>query len=188
MGVVQDSILLSHLLKKILNQSVTFSGNEFVLNLKNSDELISTLSCLKYHSEFQFETLMDLYGLDYPSRKKRYEVQYLLGTLLYNQRLRIRLEVGEEEGVPSIVSLYPSANWLERETWDMYGIFFEGHPDLRRILTDYGFEGFPLRKDFPITGFLEVRYDESEKRIVYEPVELMQEYRLFHFLSPWEKK
>lgn len=184
---VKDLILLKGLLGHYFGLKVFFTGDELVCYVKKSSDLIPLISCLKHHTEFQFSQLMDLYAVDYPSRQKRYEVHYLLLSLTYNQRLRLKLEIELEEMIPSIASLYPSGNWLEREVWDMFGIFFANHPDLRRILTDYGFEGFPLRKDFPVTGFLEVRYDESEKRIQYEPVELTQEYRLFQFLSPWEK-
>lgn len=187
MGIKTDYILLKDQICHHFRLKTMFTGNELVVYLKRSSDVVPLLTCLKYHTEFQFNELMDLYGVDYPSRNKRYEVHYSLLSVVYNQRIRLKLEIEPEENVPSISFLYPSANWLEREVWDMYGIFFENHPDLRRILTDYGFEGFPLRKDFPITGFLEVRYDESEKRILYEPVELAQEYRLFHFLSPWEK-
>jgi NADH-quinone oxidoreductase subunit C len=189
MGIMLDHILLQRLLNFFFPKSqLKMTGNELVLRLDEKKDLFPTFFHLKNHSEFQFESLMDLFGVDYPSRGRRYEVHYLLGSVKYNQRLRVVIEVGVDEVVPSLVSLYPSSNWLEREVWDMFGIFFENHPDLRRILTDYGFEGFPLRKDFPISGFLEVRYDESEKRVIYEPVELTQEYRLFQFLSPWEKK
>ena len=187
MGIKTDYILLKDQIGHQLGLKSYFTGNELVCYLKKSSDLLSVLSCLKYHTEFQFHVLMDLYGVDYPSRSKRYELHYSLLSVTYNQRIRLKIEVESDENVSSICELFPSGNWLEREVWDMYGIFFENHPDLRRILTDYGFEGFPLRKDFPMTGFLEVRYDESEKRILYEPVELTQEYRLFHFLSPWEK-
>jgi NADH/F420H2 dehydrogenase subunit C len=189
MGIIKDHVLLNCLLSFFFPKSkVRMTGNELIFYLEEPLELLSIFVHLKNHTEFQFETLMDLYGVDYPSREKRYEIHYLLGSMKYNQRLRIILKVGINESVPSLISLYSNSNWLEREVWDMFGIFFENHPDLRRILTDYGFDGFPLRKDFPISGFLEVRYDESEKRVIYEPVELTQEYRLFHFLSPWEKK
>lgn len=180
-------IVLVRLIEEILGLKVEISENEIVLVLRENKKLRRVLNLLKNHSEFQYKTLIDLYGVDYISRKKRFEVHYVLWSLQYNERIRIKCYLGLEESLESVSSVYSSANWLEREVWDMYGIYFMDHPDLRRILTDYGFEGFPLRKDFPVTGFLEVRYNENEKRIIYEPVELSQEYRLFHFLSPWEK-
>jgi NADH-quinone oxidoreductase subunit C len=129
---------------------------------------------------------VDITGVDYPERTKRFDVVYHFLSMYQNQRIRLRVSIREEDIVPSIISVHPSANWFERETFDMYGILFSGHPDLRRILTDYGFRGYPLRKDFPTTGYTEVRYDEVEKRVVYEPVSLVAEYRQFDFMSPWE--
>ena len=133
-----------------------------------------------------FSSLIDITAVDHPGREKRFDVVYHYLSMERNQRLRVRIAVREGEAVPSIVKLHPSANWFEREVYDMYGIMFSNHPDLRRILTDYGFEGFPLRKDFPTTGYTEVRYDEERKKVVYEPVDLVQEYRRFDFMSPWE--
>ena len=124
--------------------------------------------------------------MDYPERARRFDVVYHLLSLTRNHRIRVKVQTDEDTPVPSIISVYPSADWFEREAFDMYGIFFEGHPDLRRILTDYGFHGYPLRKDFPMTGYVEVRYDDELKRVVYEPVKLTQEFRQFDFLSPWE--
>ncbi len=141
---------------------------------------------LRDNTACAFTTLIDITGIDWPGREKRFDVVYHFLSMPQNQRVRVRLEVGEDEPVPSIVDLHPSANWYERETFDMYGVVFSGHPDLRRILTDYGFRGHPLRKDFPTTGYVEVRYDETSKRVVYEPVRLVQDYRLFDFMSPWE--
>ena len=134
----------------------------------------------------KFSTLVDITAVDYPARDKRFDVVYHLLSMYQNQRIRLRLAVREEQMVPSITAVHPSANWFEREVFDMFGILFSGHPDLRRILTDYGFRGHPLRKDFPTTGYTEVRYDEMLKRVVYEPVKLVQEYRQFDFMSPWE--
>ena len=134
----------------------------------------------------RFSTLVDITAVDYPNRPKRFDVVYHFLSMYQNHRIRLRVSVREEEIVPSITALHPSANWLEREIFDMFGILFSGHPDLRRILTDYGFRGHPLRKDFPTTGYVEVRYDEELKRVVYEPVKLVQEYRQFDFMSPWE--
>jgi NADH-quinone oxidoreductase subunit C len=134
----------------------------------------------------RFTTLVDITAVDWPAREKRFDMVYHFLSMHLNQRIRVRAEVREDEMVPSIVAEFPSADWYEREVFDMYGILFTGHPDLRRILTDYGFRGHPLRKDFPTTGYVEVRYDEEAKRVVYEPVKLTQEYRLFDFMSPWE--
>lgn len=133
-----------------------------------------------------FSTLVDITAVDHPERPKRFDVVYHLLSMYQNHRIRLKVAVREEDMVPSIVEEHPSANWFEREVFDMFGILFSGHPDLRRILTDYGFRGYPLRKDFPTTGYTEVRYDEAQKRVVYEPVSLVQEYRQFDFMSPWE--
>jgi NADH-quinone oxidoreductase subunit C len=134
----------------------------------------------------RFTVLCDICGVDYPDRPQRFEVVYNLLSMSLNQRIRIKLETGEEDPVPSATAIFNSAGWWEREAWDLFGIYFDGNPDLRRILTDYGFEGHPLRKDFPLTGYVELRYDEEQKRVVYEPVRLQQEFRRFDFLSPWE--
>lgn len=141
---------------------------------------------LKADQTCGFSTLVDITGVDYPGRSKRFDVVYHFLSMYQNHRVRLRASIREDEMVPSVVSVHPSANWFEREVFDMFGILFSGHPDLRRILTDYGFRGYPLRKDFPTTGYTEVRYDEAEKRVVYEPVSLVQEYRQFDFMSPWE--
>jgi NADH-quinone oxidoreductase subunit C len=133
-----------------------------------------------------FKILVDICGLDWPSRAKRFDVVYHLLSLTRNLRIRVKLEVGEGEAVKSCIGIYPAAGWFERETFDMYGVPFEDHPDLRRILTDYGFSGYPLRKDFPLTGYVELRYDDELKRVVYQPVQLVQEFRDFDFMSPWE--
>ncbi len=134
----------------------------------------------------RFTTLIDITAIDWPAREKRFDLVYHFLSMHLNQRIRVKAEVREDEIAPSIISIFPSADWYEREVFDMYGILFSGHPDLRRILTDYGFSGHPLRKDFPTTGYVEVRYDEAQKRVVYEPVKLTQEYRQFDFMSPWE--
>ncbi|GMG85234.1 NADH-quinone oxidoreductase subunit C [Paralimibaculum aggregatum] len=133
-----------------------------------------------------FTTLIDITAVDFPQRETRFEVVYHFLSMRQNHRVRVKLSCGEDDVIPSINDIHPSANWFEREVFDMYGILFSGHPDLRRILTDYGFRGYPLRKDFPTTGYTEVRYDETAKRVVYEPVSLVQEYRTFDFMSPWE--
>ncbi len=148
--------------------------------------LLALMEYLRDDATCRFSTLIDITGVDYPERPARFDVVYHLLSMYRNQRIRVKAAVREEEMVPSLVSLHPGANWYERETFDMFGIIFQGHPDLRRLLTDYGFRGHPLRKDFPTTGYVEVRYDEVQKRVVYEPVKLVQEYRQFDFMSPWE--
>jgi NADH-quinone oxidoreductase subunit C len=148
--------------------------------------IVPVLTYLRDDPRCLFKVLVDLCGVDYPERAERFEVVYNLLSLKHNRRIRVKVTTDEETPVPSVVGVHSTAGWFEREAWDMYGIFFADNPDLRRILTDYGFEGHPLRKDFPLTGFVEVRYDEDQKRVVYEPVKLKQEFRSFDFLSPWE--
>jgi NADH-quinone oxidoreductase subunit C len=148
--------------------------------------VLNLLTFLRDDAQCQFINFTDLCGVDWPSRVRRFDVVYHLLSPRQNLRIRVKLEVGEGETVPSATAVFPGADWFEREAYDMYGILFTGHPDLRRILTDYGFDGHPLRKDFPTTGFVEVRYDDKVKRVVYEPVKLKQEFRNFDFLSPWE--
>jgi NADH-quinone oxidoreductase subunit C len=144
------------------------------------------LSWLRDEPSALFQELVDLCGVDYPDRPQRFDVVYHLLSIKHNQRVRVRLATDEDTPVPSVTGVFPAAGWFEREAWDMYGVLFAEHDDLRRLLTDYGFEGHPLRKDFPLTGYVEVRYDEEQKRVVYEPVELKQDWRTFDFLSPWE--
>ena len=146
----------------------------------------SFLAFLRSDPTCRFTTLVDISGIDWPQRERRFDIVYHLLSMHLNQRIRVRAEVREDEIVPSVTGEFPAADWYEREVFDMYGVLFSGHPDLRRILTDYGFRGHPLRKDFPTTGYVELRYDEEQKRVVYEPVKLTQEYRLFDFMSPWE--
>ena len=148
--------------------------------------LLSFVDFLKSDAACKFSTLVDITAVDHPERPARFDVVYHFLSMYQNHRIRLRVAVREEDMVPSIIPVHESANWFEREVFDMFGILFSGHPDLRRILTDYGFRGHPLRKDFPTTGYTEVRYDEALKRVVYEPVKLVQEYRQFDFLSPWE--
>jgi NADH-quinone oxidoreductase subunit C len=150
------------------------------------EQLLKVMKFLRNDSNCRFEMLIDICGVDYPDREKRFEAVYNLLSLKHNYRIRVKVAVSEDEAVPSLCELYPCAGWFEREAYDLYGIFFEGNPDLRRILTDYGFEGHPFRKDFPLTGYVEVRYDENQKRVIYEPVKLQQEFRKFDFESPWE--
>ncbi len=151
-----------------------------------ASNLVKLIRHLQIDESMRFSTLIDITAVDYPGRRKRFDIVYHFLSMYLNHRIRVRLAVGEEDIIPSITQVHPSANWFEREVFDMFGILFSGHPDLRRILTDYGFRGHPLRKDFPTTGYTEVRYDEALKRVVYEPVNLVQEYRQFDFMSPWE--
>lgn len=150
------------------------------------EAVVKALTFLRDASDLQFKQLIDICGVDYPQKPLRFEVVYHLLSLKYNCRIRIKVETAEGAPVPSVTGVFKAANWFEREVWDMYGVAFSDHPDLRRLLTDYGFEGHPLRKDFPLTGYVEVRYDEEKKRVVYQPVELTQDFRTFDFLSPWE--
>ncbi|MGE6739239.1 NADH-quinone oxidoreductase subunit C [Allorhizobium pseudoryzae] len=165
--------------------SSTVAYGELTLTA-DADKLIPLLTFLRDDVQCGFVNMIDVCGVDWPQRARRFDVVYHLLSPRQNMRVRVKVETAEDEAVPSACSVYPGADWFEREAWDLYGIMFTGHPDLRRILTDYGFEGHPLRKDFPLTGFVEVRYDDSAKRVVYEPVNLRQEFRSFDFLSPWE--
>ncbi|KAG6869189.1 hypothetical protein C0993_012288 [Termitomyces sp. T159_Od127] len=149
--------------------------------------IIPVLTFLRDHSQCQFKSVMDISGVDFPEREKRFEVVYHLLSIKHQGRIRVKTYAGEADHVPSACEVFRGADWYEREAWDLYGIFFSNHPDLRRILTDYGFEGHPLRKDFPLTGYTEVRYDEERKRVVYEPLQLTQAFRNFESLSPWEQ-
>ncbi|WP_022706488.1 MULTISPECIES: NADH-quinone oxidoreductase subunit C [Paracoccus] len=148
--------------------------------------IIDLIDFLRSDSSCRFSTLVDITAVDWPQRAQRFDVVYHLLSMYQNQRIRVKVAMREDEMLPTLCGVFPSANWFEREIFDMFGILFTGHPDLRRLLTDYGFDGHPLRKDFPTTGYVEVRYDEAEKRVIYEPVKLTQEYRQFDFLSPWE--
>ena len=168
---------------QLLASNVAFG--ELTLTL-SADNLLDVARFLRDDSRVRFVSLIDICGVDYPERAERFEVVYHLLSPQQNVRIRIKLSVAEGQAVPSLTGLFSGANWFEREAYDMYGILFSGHPDLRRLLTDYGFDGHPLRKDFPLTGYVEVRYDDELKRVVYEPVELRQEFRNFDFLSPWE--
>jgi NADH-quinone oxidoreductase subunit C len=148
--------------------------------------IIRVLTLLRDNADCRFKVLIDICGADYPDRPQRFDVVYHLLSVHLNQRIRVKLMVDEVTPVPSVVGIYSCANWYEREAWDMYGILFSDHPDLRRILTDYNFDGYPMRKDFPLTGYWEVRYDEESKRVTYDPVSLQQDFRTFDFVSPWE--
>lgn len=169
--------------KSVLKSTV--SKGELCLTIRR-ENVVKVMTFLRDDAGCDFKQLVDVCGVDYPERAERFDVVYNLLSLKHNQRIRIKLSTSEEASVDSVMSVFSTANWFEREVWDLYGVFFKGHSDLRRILTDYGFEGHPLRKDFPLTGFVEVRYDEEQARVVYEPVELTQDYRKFDFSSPWE--
>ena len=164
---------------------VTVLRGELCLEVASA-EIVKVMTHLRDAADCEFRILVDVCGNDWPQRERRFDVVYHLLSLSRNQRIRVKAQVGEREAIPSVISVYPAANWFERETFDMYGIAFADHPDLRRILTDYGFSGYPLRKDFPLTGYVELRYDEELKRVVYQPVQLVQEFRDFDFMSPWE--
>ncbi|MFK5980949.1 MAG: NADH-quinone oxidoreductase subunit C [Rhizobiaceae bacterium] len=175
--------ILSELGDKILSHETTFG--DFCLHI-SPDDLLACLRFLRDDTQTRFISFIDICGVDYPERDQRFEVVYHLLSPNQNARIRLKLVTDEETPIPSVTGIYPGANWFEREAYDMYGILFTGHPDLRRLLTDYGFDGHPQRRDFPLTGYVEVRYDDELKRVVYEPVELRQEFRNFDFLSPWE--
>ncbi|MEK7820982.1 MAG: NADH-quinone oxidoreductase subunit C [Pseudomonadota bacterium] len=166
-------------------QGAGVTNGELVVTI-HRDAIVRVLKFLRDDANCQFKLLMDVCGVDWPGREPRFDVVYNLLSLVHNTRLRVKLETDDGAPVPSVVNVFSSAGWWEREAWDMYGIPFAGHPDLRRLLTDYGFEGHPLRKDFPLTGYVEIRYDDEQKRVVYEPVKLAQDFRTFDFLSPWE--
>lgn len=166
-------------------QSIVLNKDLLIINL-DREVLVDFLSFLRDHSLLRFSQLLDIWGVDHPERKERFEVNYLLLSLKLNTRVVVRVRANEQSIVDSVTELFSSAGWLEREVWDMFGVYFGNNADLRRILTDYGFEGHPLRKDFPLSGYVEVRYDESEKRVLQEPIEVQQEFRLFNFTSPWE--
>ncbi len=173
----------SALPEDVLGSEITHG--QLVLRVKR-ESIARSLAFLRDDPKCLFKVMIDLCGVDYPDRAERFEVVYHLLSLTLNHRIRVKVATDEETPVPSIVTLYSAAGWFEREAWDLFGIYFADNPDLRRLLTDYGFEGHPLRKDFPLTGYVEVRYDEDQKRVVYEPVKLKQEFRSFDFLSPWE--
>jgi NADH-quinone oxidoreductase subunit C len=165
--------------------AASVARNELTITVQRS-AIVRVLTWLRDDPGCLFKVLVDITAIDWPSREERFDVVYHLLSLKNNQRIRVKVTTDEETPVASVTGVYSGAGWYERETWDMFGIFFADHPDLRRILNDYGFDGFPLRKDFPLTGYTEVRYDESEKRVVYEPVKLPQDFRTFDYLSPWE--
>ena len=184
-------LTLQDLEKKINSELTTkinsskISHSQIYINI-DSEDIVDVILFLKNNEKTKFRQLIDITAVDYPQNEKRFKMVYLFLSHEYNSRVILECYINEDEIVPTITSIYPAANWMEREVFDMYGIKFKNHPDLRRILTDYGFKGHPLRKDFPLTGFNEVRYSEKEKKVVYEPVKLEQNYRNFDFESPWE--
>ena len=178
-----EKLINSKLSTKIINSEIKF--DELLIEIKQ-EELISVLQFLKTDENCKFRQLIDIAGVDYPSESKRFNLVYFLLSHEYNLRIKIKVKIDKDQKSLSVTKIFPSANWMEREIFDMFGIKFSNHPDLRRILTDYNFEGYPLRKDFPLTGFTEVRYSEKEKKVISEPVKLEQNYRDFDFESPWE--
>ncbi|MDG4719533.1 MULTISPECIES: NADH-quinone oxidoreductase subunit C [Thalassospira] len=176
-------LVVSQLANEILESEIRYG--ELTIVAKR-DDILKVLTFLRDDTGCLFKQLIDVCGADYPERAERFDVVYHLLSLKHNLRIRVKVRTDEETPVPSSVPVFSAADWFEREAWDMYGIFFADHPDPRRILTDYGFEGHPLRKDFPLTGYVEVRYDDEQKRVVYEPVKLVQDFRNFDFESPWE--
>ena len=179
--------LADYIAEKMVNlvSGYVFEKDELVFTAK-ADDALRVLKFLRDDKECQFTTLIDVCGVDYPDRPARFDVVYNLLSLRQNNRVRVKIAVEDDQQVQSAVDLFSAAGWFEREVWDMYGVPFAGNPDLRRILTDYGFDGHPQRKDFPLTGYVELRYDEEKKRVVYEPVKLTQDFRKFDYLSPWE--
>jgi NADH-quinone oxidoreductase subunit C len=182
LSVLEDAV--TNELGNVIISTKVING-ELVINVAR-DSIVKVLTFLRDDVNCQFKMLMELCGVDYPEREDRFDVVYCLLSLTLNQRIRVKTQTNTSSAVPSVTGVFNAANWWEREAWDLFGIYFSDHPDLRRILSDYGFDGHPLRKDFPLTGYVEVRYDDEQKRVVYEPVKLSQEFRNFDFLSPWE--
>ncbi len=178
-----EKLINSELSSKVQNSSL--KNNELLIEV-NERDLIEVVQFLKLNDKLKFKQLIDIAGVDYPDEEKRFKLVYLFLSHEYNSRIKLSISFETNQVINSITKIFPSANWMEREVFDMYGVKFKNHPDLRRILTDYGFKGHPLRKDFPLTGFNEVRYSEKEKKVIYEPVKLEQNYRNFDFESPWE--
>lgn len=183
-ALTELGLLIADALPSDVTQTQVKHGELVVLARREA--IVKVLTYLRDDPSCLFKMLVDVSGVDFPEREERFEVVYNLLSLRHNQRVRVKVTTDENMPVPSAVSVFNSAGWFERETWDLYGVLFSGHPDLRRIMTDYGFEGHPLRKDFPLTGYVEVRYDDEQKRVVYEPVQLTQDFRTFDFMSPWE--
>jgi NADH/F420H2 dehydrogenase subunit C len=179
-----NKYIKNYLLKNIPGKYVIKHYNEWIISI-NPDKIIPVFFFLKYHTNCQYKIISDICAVDYINKKNRFILVYNLLSIRFNSRIRIKVSINELQSVNSITNIFKAASWWEREVWDMFGIFFYNHPDLRRILTDYGFEGHPLRKDFPLSGYLEVYYNELKKRVVYEPIHLSQKYRLFEFNTPW---
>jgi NADH/F420H2 dehydrogenase subunit C len=180
---------IAYYLGKIFSKavkSIVVKENSVIVNIEPL-YLEEYCSFIKKHANLKLNTLLDVWVVDYPEEENRFEISYYFLSVQFNIRIVVRCNIPENEVLPSLLALFKSAGWLEREVWDMFGIFFENNGDLRRILTDYGFEGYPLRKDFPLMGYVEIRYDDGFKRVIIEPVEMSQEYRVFEFVSPWEK-
>jgi len=184
--MMSEKNLKKEILIKKFNNAKIYSNEKYIEIQIDYLEIFNTVKRLKEDSNLQFDQLIDLTAIDYPSQDRRFHMVYLLMSMTLNQRILIKSSLGDGENIASITPIHKAANWYERECYDLFGIQFSNHPDLRRIMTDYNFEGHPLRKDFPLTGFTEVRYDDLEKKVVYEPVKLTQEYRNFDFMSPWE--
>jgi NADH-quinone oxidoreductase subunit C len=182
LSVLRDAVVNE--LGTVISSTEIING-ELVVDVPR-DSIVKVLTFLRDDVNCQFKMLMELCGVDFPEREDRFDIVYCLLSLSLNQRIRVKTQTNTNSAVPSVAGVFSAANWWEREAWDLFGIYFSDHPDLRRILSDYGFEGHPLRKDFPLTGYVEVRYDDEQKRVVYEPVKLSQEFRNFDFLSPWE--
>jgi NADH-quinone oxidoreductase subunit C len=183
---MSEKNLKKEILIKKFNNAKIYSNEKYIEIQIDYLEIFNTVKRLKEDSNLQFDQLIDLTAIDYPSQDRRFHMVYLLMSMTLNQRILIKSSLGDGENIASITPIHKAANWYERECYDLFGIQFSNHPDLRRIMTDYNFEGHPLRKDFPLSGFTEVRYDDLEKKVVYEPVKLTQEYRNFDFMSPWE--
>lgn len=184
MKAVNSGFYIKEIFKRDLKNIIISKEGSLVANLEVRS-IVNFLSFLKLHTNAQHKHLLDVYGVDYPTRKQRFEVNYMSLSMIYNSRILTKINIYQDQIVDSVMSIYNSANWLEREVWDMFGVFFNNHKDLRRILTDYGFEGFPLRKDFPLTGYLQFRYDEESQTVISEPIELTQEFRSFECNMPW---
>ena len=185
--MTDEELYVAELLQALPGVAQAFVAHgELTVKLLQPENIVETVRILRDDPRYRFVSIIDVTAVDWPAREKRFDVVYHLLSPYKNKRIRVKIETDEATPVPSIFGVFPGAEWFERETWDLYGVMFTDHPDLRRLLTDYGFEGHPLRKDFPLTGFVEVRYDDEQKRVVNEPVRLAQEFRNFDFLSPWE--
>lgn len=190
LGLMKNSIsnilYINRLLNNSINSIIITKQGDLLLNVK-SKSIKSFITFLKLHTNMQTKLLLDLFAVDYPNKNSRFNIIYTLTSIVFNYRIFISINIMQDQIVDSVMDIFNSSNWLEREIWDMFGIFFKNHKDLRRILTDYGFEGFPLRKDFPLTGYLQFRYDDENQTVVSEPVELAQEFRSYEYSMPWHE-